>query len=224
MERLPGEWAAALAEETGKPYYAELAKFVDGAYASETCYPPAGRVFEAFRLTPPGEVKAVIIGQDPYHGAGQAHGLCFSVLPPAAPPPSLVNIFKELRAEYGGELRRTSGDLTAWAEQGVLMLNSTLTVADGRPLSHAKRGWERFTDAVVAWLDSHRDNLVFLLWGANAKKKAEAVDRSRHLVLEAAHPSPLSASRGFFGCGHFRLANDYLAAHGVEPIDWLAVR
>lgn len=220
MQALPGEWGRELSEEVAKPYYGELERFVDSAYASGVCYPPQDRIYEAFRLTPPGRVRVVIVGQDPYHGFGQAHGLCFSVMPPTPPPPSLVNIFKELQIEYGQAQRRTDGDLTSWASQGVLMLNSTLTVADGAPLSHAKCGWERFTAAVIDHLDRSRENLVFLLWGANARKKAAVVDRTRHLVLEAAHPSPLSASRGFFGCGHFRAANEYLLAHGFSPINW----
>lgn len=220
MQPLPPEWGKVLADEVAKPYYGEIERFVDAAYAAGACYPPPDKIYEAFRLTPPESVKAVIVGQDPYHGYGQAHGLCFSVMSPTPPPPSLVNIFKELQLEYGEAQRRTNGDLSSWARQGVLMLNSTLTVAEGTPLAHAKCGWERFTAAVIDCLDKHYENLVFLLWGANARKKAAAVDRSRHLVLEAVHPSPLSASRGFFGCGHFRAANEYLLAHGKTQITW----
>ena len=215
-------WAQVLQPEFDSPYFAELAGFVRTEYAKGTCYPPAKFIFEAFNRTPFDQVKVVIIGQDPYHGPHQAHGLCFLVLPPTPPPPSLVNIYKELEREYGTAVPRTSGDLTRWADHGVLLLNSTLTVAESRPMSHSGRGWERFTDAVVAALNARREHLVFILWGASAQKKGANIDRTRHLVLSSAHPSPLSAHRGFLGCGHFRAANDYLLAHHLTPIPWIA--
>jgi uracil-DNA glycosylase len=217
-------WEAVLKPQFDSPYFVQLADFVRAAYRSGVCYPPGRFIFEAFNRTPFDRVKVVVIGQDPYHGPNQAHGLSFSVLPPTPPPPSLVNIYKELEAEFGIRADRSSGDLTRWADQGVLLLNSTLTVSEGKPMSHSGHGWERFTDAVVDVLNREREHLVFLLWGASAQKKGAAIDRTRHLVLSAPHPSPLSAHRGFFGCGHFRAANDYLVAHGLTPITWLPVR
>ena len=208
-------------DEFASSYFASLAAFVREAYRSGVCYPPGRFIFEAFNRTPFWKVKVIIIGQDPYHGPNQAHGLCFSVLPPTPTPPSLMNIYKELETEYGREIDKSTGDLTRWAEDGVLLLNATLTVSAGLPASHSGHGWERFTDAVVAALDARREHLVFLLWGAPARRKGAAIDRSRHLVLECAHPSPLSAYRGFFGCGHFKAANRYLAAHGIDPVKWL---
>ena len=216
----PG-WATKLQGEFDSPYFAELAAFVRGEYAKGVCYPPGKFIFEAFNRTPPDKVKVVIIGQDPYHGPNQAHGLCFSVQKPTLPPPSLVNIYKELEQEYGKKADRTSGDLSGWADQGVLLLNATLTVAQGRPMSHAGHGWERLTDKVVETLDREREHLVFMLWGSSAQRKGAAIDRSRHLVLTAPHPSPLSAHRGFFGCGHFKAANEYLEKHGQEPVKWI---
>lgn len=221
-------WRRVLSGEFAKPYYAELARFVRAAYAAGPCHPPFGRIFAAFEKTPFESVKAVILGQDPYHNPGQAHGLAFSVPRGVPLPPSLANVFKELAAEgfetpgrgAGGE---ADGDLTRWAEQGVLLLNATLTVADGDSSaagSHAGKGWETFTDAVVRALAERREGLVYFLWGAAARKKAAIVDATRNLVLTCAHPSPLSARRGFFGCGHFAACNAYLAAHGKEPIRW----
>ncbi|MBR1871533.1 MAG: uracil-DNA glycosylase [Kiritimatiellae bacterium] len=219
--KIDKSWKDVLGGEFTSEYFASLAKFVRNAYGNGVCYPPGRFIFEAFNRTPFNKVKAVIIGQDPYHGPNQAHGLCFSVLPPTPPPPSLVNIYKELESEYGIAINRSSGDLTRWADDGVLLLNATLTVSQGAPMSHSGRGWERFTDAVVSALNAHREHLVFLLWGASAQRKGASIDRSRHLVLQAAHPSPLSAHRGFFGCGHFKTANRYLEANGIEPVRWV---
>jgi len=215
-------WKQVLDGEFGSVYFERLAAFVRAAYAKGVVYPPGRFIFEAFNRTPFDKVKVVVVGQDPYHGPRQAHGLCFSVMRPTPPPPSLLNIYTELEQEYGVKIDRTSGDLSSWADQGVLLLNSTLTVAEHAPMSHQGRGWERFTDAVVAALNQRRENLVFMLWGAPAGRKGAAIDRNRHLVLTAPHPSPLSAYRGFFGCGHFKAVNEYLAAHGKEPIDWFA--
>lgn len=221
--RIDESWKRVLADEFEKPYFAELARFVRAAYARGTCYPPAKLIFNAFDRTPFDRVKAVILGQDPYHNPRQAHGLCFSVQKGVQLPPSLVNIYKELQDEFGGDFLSRDGDLTHWAEQGVLLLNATLTVAGGDSSmagSHQGRGWETFTDAVVRKLAEGREGLVYLLWGSYAQRKAAFVDRSRNLVLACAHPSPLSAYRGFFWCGHFKACNDYLAAHGKEPIRW----
>ena len=220
--KIEPSWREVLQGEFDSPYFAELVRFVRAAYARGTVYPPGRLIFEAFNRTPFDKVKVVVVGQDPYHGPRQAHGLCFSVMRPTPPPPSLLNIYTELEQEYGAKVDRTSGDLSSWADQGVLLLNSTLTVAEHAPMSHQGHGWERFTDAVVAALNQRRENLVFMLWGAPAGRKGAAIDRNRHLVLTAPHPSPLSAYRGFFGCGHFKSANEYLAAHGKEPIDWFA--
>ncbi len=189
-------------------------------------YPPGAEIFAAFEHTPVDQVKVVIIGQDPYHGPGQAHGLCFSVKPGLAPPPSLQNIFKEINddlAQSGSRLDEHTGMLAGWAEQGVLLLNSVLTVQGGQAGSHRGRGWEQFTDAVVAKLTNAREGLVFLLWGSYAQKKGAVVDPLKHLILRAPHPSPLSAHRGFFGCRHFSQANAYLANAGTTPIDWFAL-
>ena len=221
-------WRSALADEFEKPYFAELARFVRDAYASGACHPAPELIFNAFAKTPFDRVKAVILGQDPYHNPGQAHGLAFSVPDGVTPPPSLVNIYRELEAEGFGRAvaprpPQRNGDLTRWAEQGVLLLNATLTVADGDSSaagSHQGKGWERFTDAVVRALAARRDGLVYFLWGAYAQKKAAFVDATKNLVLKSAHPSPLSARRGFFGCGHFKACNEYLSAHGKEPIRW----
>ena len=194
--------------------------FLVGEKRQYTVYPPGKFIFNAFNQTPFDKVKVVLLGQDPYHDVGQAHGLCFSVMRPTPPPPSLLNIYTELEQEYGAKIDRTSGDLSPWADQGVLLLNSTLTVAEHAPMSHQGRGWETFTDAVVRKVAAGREHLVFMLWGSYAQRKGALVDRTRHLVLETAHPSPLSAHRGFFGCGHFLKADDYLRAHGIEPVKW----
>jgi uracil-DNA glycosylase len=213
-------WKKALENEFGSPYFERLASFVKSAYASGVVYPPGRHIFEAFNRTPFDKVKVVILGQDPYHEPGQAHGLCFSVPKETPIPPSLQNIYKELESEYGTGFLNRDGDLSHWADQGVLLLNATLTVAAGNAGSHQGKGWEMFTDAVVERLASHRENLVFLLWGSYARRKGAIIDRRRHLVLECAHPSPLSAYRGFFGCGHFRKANEYLQSNGKSAIDW----
>jgi uracil-DNA glycosylase len=207
-------------DEFNGPYSGKLASFVRSAYSTGVVYPPAKNIFEAFNRTPFDRVKVVIIGQDPYHEPNQAHGLCFSVQDGVRLPPSLVNIYKELEDEYGTPFLNRSGDLSHWADQGVLLLNATLTVNAGCAGSHQGKGWEMFTDAVIAKLSEGRDNLVFLLWGSYARRKGAVIDRRRHLVLECAHPSPLSVYRGFFGCGHFKKANEYLAEHGLPQINW----
>ena len=212
-------WKKHLAPEFEKDYFVQLTDFVRNEYAHTTVYPPGRLIFNAFNLCPFDRVKVVIIGQDPYHGPGQAHGLCFSVNDGIAFPPSLQNIFKEIQADLGKPIP-TSGNLTRWAEQGVLMLNATLTVRAHAAGSHQRRGWEEFTDAAIRALNNEREHLVFILWGAYAQKKGAFFDRSRHLVLTSAHPSPLSAHNGFFGNHHFSLTNDYLRAHGQTPIDW----
>jgi uracil-DNA glycosylase len=213
-------WAEVLTQDKQEPYFKEVLAFVERERtAGKVVYPPNAQVFNALALTPFQDVKVVILGQDPYHGPNQAHGLCFSVKPPTPPPPSLVNIFLELKNDLGME-RPNHGNLESWAKQGVLLLNSVLTVEEGKPGSHANQGWERFTSAVIQHLNDEREHLVFLLWGAYAQKKAEFVDRRKHLVLMAPHPSPLSAHRGFLGCGHFSKANEYLKQHGLAPITW----
>ena len=218
--RIEDSWKRALADEFGSVYFERLAAFVREAYAKGVVYPPGRFIFEAFNRTPFDKVKVVILGQDPYHEPNQAHGLCFSVRPGVAVPPSLVNIYKELEQEYGEPFQNRNGDLTHWADQGVLLLNATLTVAAGNAGSHQGKGWEMFTDAAVAKLAERREHLVFMLWGSSARRKGAFISRQRHLVLEAPHPSPLSAYRGFIGCGHFKAANDYLVAHGLTPIRW----
>ena len=218
--KIEESWRRRLQPEFDSPYFGALAAFVREAYRTGAVYPPGAMIFEAFNLTPFDAVKVVIIGQDPYHGPRQAHGLCFSVQPGVQVPPSLANIYKELEGEYGTAFSNRDGDLRHWARQGVLLLNATLTVAAGQAGSHQGRGWERLTDAVIRILAEERQNLVFMLWGSFAQRKGAFIDRRRHLVLEAPHPSPLSAFRGFFGCGHFKKCNEYLAAHGMEPVRW----
>lgn len=213
-------WKRMLSDEFNSMYFGRLAAFVRSAYAKGVVYPPAKNIFEAFNRTPFDKVKVVILGQDPYHEPNQAHGLCFSVQDGVQPPPSLKNIYKELEDEYGTPFLNRNGDLSHWADQGVLLLNATLTVAAGNAGSHQGKGWEIFTDAVIAKLSAHRENLVFLLWGSYARRKGMVIDRRRHLVLECAHPSPLSVYRGFFGCGHFKKTNEYLAEHNLSRIDW----
>lgn len=217
--RIEDGWRRRLNQEWSSPYFADLARFVHEAYSSGTVYPPAGKVFAAFDSCPFDDVKVVILGQDPYHEPGQANGLCFSVADGVPQPPSLVNIFKEIRADLGIE-PYVSGDLSRWASQGVLLLNSTLTVAAHRAGSHQGRGWEEFTDAAIRALNDGREGLVFMLWGSYAIRKGEHIDRNRHLVLTSPHPSPLSAYRGFFGNHHFSRANAYLHGRGLQPIDW----
>ena len=219
MIRIHPSWREALASEFSAPYFSALTEFVRAEYAVGTCYPPAGEIFAAFDRCPFSEVKVVLLGQDPYHGAGQAEGRCFSVRDGVPPPPSLQNIFKELHDDLGVPVP-TSGSLRRWADQGVLLLNATLTVRAGAAGSHQGRGWETFTDAAIRALSSQREHLVFLLWGAYAGRKAALIDRSRHCILTAPHPSPLSAYRGFFGSHPFSQANAYLATHGLQPISW----
>ena len=212
-------WKQRLQPEFNKAYFTKLTDFVRQEYSQGTIYPPGKLIFNAFNLCPFDKVKVVIIGQDPYHGPGQAHGLCFSVNDGIAFPPSLVNIFKEIKADLGKEIP-TSGNLTRWAEQGVLLLNATLTVRAHQAGSHQKQGWETFTDAVIRLLAEERENLVFILWGAYAQRKGAFIDGNKHLVLSSAHPSPLSAYNGFFGNKHFSKANEYLKAVGREEIEW----
>ncbi len=214
----PG-WKNRLSTEFEKEYFIRLTGFIKNEYRNSRIYPPGSLIFNAFDVCPFENVKAVIIGQDPYHGPGQAHGLCFSVKDGIGFPPSLINIFKEIESDLGNP-RPASGDLTRWAIQGVLLLNATLTVRAHQAGSHQKKGWEEFTDYVIRVLNSEKKNIVFFLWGAYAQKKGESIDRSRHMVLESVHPSPLSASRGFFGNRHFSRCNDYLISKGIEPIDW----
>lgn len=217
--RIDSSWKRELASEWDAPYFKMLTDSVRQAYKTRLVFPPAGKIFAAFDACPFDKVKVVILGQDPYHGDGQANGLCFSVSDGVMMPPSLVNIFKEIEAETGKPIP-ASGDLTRWAEQGVMLLNATLTVEAHCPGSHQGRGWETFTDAVVRHLSDNRDGLVFILWGAYAIRKGQLIDRSKHLVLASAHPSPLSAYRGFFGNNHFNLTNQYLISNGKTPIEW----
>lgn len=217
--RIDNEWRERLAEVWQSAEFTQLAEYVRAEYSRTTVFPPAGKIFAAFDICPFSRVKVVIIGQDPYHDIGQAHGLAFSVPKGVLFPPSLRNIFKEISQDLNTP-PPTDGDLTRWAEQGVLLLNSSLTVRAHTPASHSTIGWERVTDAAIAALSAGREHIVFLLWGAHARRKAEFIDRSKHLILEAPHPSPLSASRGFFGCRHFSKTNEYLTAHGIEPIKW----
>ena len=216
--RIDESWKARLASEFDAPYFAELRRFVREEYEARTVYPPAAQIFRAFDECPFEAVKVVILGQDPYHGAGQANGLCFAVGANVAPPPSLQNIFKEIEADLGHEVSRDP-DLARWARQGVLLLNATLTVREGAAGSHQGKGWERFTDAAVRALCAEREGLAYMLWGNYARQKGAGIDRAKNLVLESAHPSPLSA-RGFFGGKHFSKANAYLAARGQTPIAW----
>lgn len=218
--KINDSWAERLGNEFAQPYFSQLTDFVRHEYATTTCYPPGRLIFNAFNLCPFDSVKVVIIGQDPYHEAGQAMGLSFSVPDGVAMPPSLQNIFKEIEGDLGVGVPQ-SGNLTRWAEQGVLLLNATLTVRAHQAGSHQRHGWERFTDAAISRLSEGRDHLVFILWGGYARSKASLIDRSRHLVLESVHPSPLSANRGgWFGNHHFSRCNEYLAGHGMGPINW----
>ena len=212
-------WKQVLTPEFDKDYFIRLTEFVRREYQTTTVYPPGKLIFNAFNLCPYNKVKVVIIGQDPYHGPGQAHGLCFSVNDGIPFPPSLQNIFKEIHDDLGTPIP-TTGNLTRWAEQGVLLLNATLTVRAHQAGSHQRQGWEEFTDAAIRALAENREHLVFILWGAYAQKKGAFIDRNRHLVLTSAHPSPLSAYNGFFGNKHFSRANDYLKAHGKTEIIW----
>ena len=217
--RIDESWRQVLQPEFDKPYFELLTNFVRNAYRTTQCFPPAGQIFRAFDLCPFNRVRVVIIGQDPYHDFNQAHGLCFSVQDGVRVPPSLENIYKELNRDLGKPIP-TSGNLTHWADQGVLLLNATLTVEAHRAGSHQGKGWEELTDAAIRALNNQRENVVFMLWGSYAQRKGQFIDRRRHLVLTAVHPSPLSAYRGFIGCGHFSQANAYLQQHGQTPINW----
>ncbi len=218
--QLENEWKRALLEEFQKPYMVGIKKLLlQEKKAGYTVYPPGKLIFNAFESTPFSKVKVVILGQDPYHGPHQAHGLCFSVPKGVPPPPSLVNIFAEIQSDLGIPLP-PYGELTGWAEQGVFLLNAILTVRANQAASHQDFGWQQFTDAAISKLSTERDHLVFLLWGRYAKSKASLIDSRKHLILTAAHPSPLSAHNGFFGCKHFSRANAYLKKHKIEPIDW----
>lgn len=213
------DWNPVLRQELTEPYWQDLQVFVEGERAAGPVYPPVGEVFAALHLTPLADVKVVILGQDPYHGPGQAHGLCFSVRPGTALPPSLRNIYKELASDLGTPTPRT-GDLTPWAQRGVLLLNTTLTVGGGQAGSHQGRGWETFTDRVIGAVSAKEETVVFMLWGAHARKKKALIDTRRHVIIESAHPSPLSAHNGFFGSRPFSRANAALEAAGREPVDW----
>ncbi|KAG7489876.1 uracil-DNA glycosylase isoform X2 [Solea senegalensis] len=216
-------WRKGLCAEFGKPYFKKLMAFVSDERKSHTVYPPADDVFTWTQMCDIKDVKVVILGQDPYHGPNQAHGLCFSVKRPVPPPPSLENMYKELVTDIEGFQHPGHGDLTEWAKQGVLLLNAVLTVRAHQANSHKNNGWETFTDAVVQWLSNNQEGLVFMLWGAYAQKKGATINRKRHHVLQAVHPSPLSAHRGFFGCRHFSKANELLEESGKSPIDWKAL-
>jgi uracil-DNA glycosylase len=217
--RIESSWEKLLQPEFDQPYFSELTDFVRAEYSSSQVFPPASLLFNAFDLCPVDRVKVVIIGQDPYHGPGQAHGLCFSVQEGVPIPPSLVNIFKEIERDLS-ITQPLSGDLTRWAQQGVLLLNATLTVRAHQAGSHQGNGWERFTDAVIRYLVHHKKNLVFMLWGSYAQQKGAVIPTDQHLVLKTVHPSPLSAYRGFIGCGHFSAANTYLLQHNQSPVNW----
>ena len=219
MGAIQNDWLQPLAPEFKKPYYAALYKKVRDEYSTRQIFPPADEIFTAFELTPLSEVKVVILGQDPYHGDGQAHGLCFSVKPEIDTPPSLVNIYKELNSDLGCYIPN-HGYLTKWAKQGVLMLNTVLTVRAHQANSHRGMGWEEFTDAAIRILNEQDRPIVYLLWGKPAQMKKKMLNNPKHLILEAPHPSPLSAYRGFLGCGHFSRTNAFLKENGLEPIDW----
>jgi len=217
--KIENSWKNSLGETFSRGYFSELVSFVKNEYQNHQIFPPGKEIFNAFWHCPLDKVKVVILGQDPYHGPGQAHGLSFSVRPGIPFPPSLLNIFKEIRQDIGKDMP-PNGDLTRWADQGVFLLNATLTVRAHQAGSHQNHGWETFTDEVIKVINLHCENVVFLLWGAYAQKKSVLIDESKHLILKAPHPSPLSAHRGFLGCGHFSKANEYLKSKGIEPIDW----
>ena len=220
MAQIAGDWLPAVRAEFAKPYYRELYQFVRKEYESGTVYPPADQIFNALHLTPLGKVKVVILGQDPYHNVHQAHGLCFSVPEDQREiPPSLINIYRELHDDVGCRMPHT-GCLTKWAEQGVLLLNTVLTVRAHQANSHRNHGWEQFTDAIIRAVETQDRPIVYMLWGTPAQSKAPMVTNPKHLVLKAPHPSPLSAYRGFFGCRHFSQCNEFLKTHGETPVDW----
>jgi uracil-DNA glycosylase len=218
--KIEESWKETLKDEFSKPYFQQIALHLKIEKSqSKIIYPPGPLIFNAFNTTPVEKVKVVIIGQDPYHGPGQAHGLCFSVQHGVPPPPSLVNIFKELHDDIGIKIP-DHGNLTHWAQQGVFLLNASLTVRSGEPMSHAKIGWATFTDTVIKKISEIKKHVVFMLWGKFAQEKRSLIDETRHLILRAAHPSPLSAHAGFFGCRHFSKANEYLIKKGIDPVDW----
>ena len=219
MVQFNNSWDILLKDEFKKPYYLNLRKFLVQEYKTQTIYPDMNNIFNALKYTDYKDVKVVILGQDPYHQPNQAHGLCFSVLKGVNPPPSLQNMYKEIHAEYGYPIPQ-HGELTYWAEQGVLMMNTVLTVRESQPNSHKGMGWEIFTDNVITLLNARPEPMVFLLWGANARAKKKIITNPNHLVLESAHPSPLSAYNGFFGNGHFKKANEFLKSKGMTEIDW----
>ncbi len=222
MVNIGNEWDALLAEEFEKDYYRQLRDFLKQEYRTQRIFPPMKDIFNALRYTSYSDVKIVILGQDPYHGAGQAHGMCFSVRPGVPMPPSLQNIFQEMHDDIGIFIPQ-SGCLIPWAREGVLLMNTVLTVREGQPNSHKGKGWEQLTDRVISLLGERETPMVFLLWGANARKKKELITKPQHLILECPHPSPLSAHRGFFGCQHFSKANQFLYEHGIAPVDWNVV-
>lgn len=219
MEFFGNDWDKVLSPEFEKEYFKNIIEKVDNEYNRHRVYPARNKIFSCFKLTPFNEVKVVILGQDPYHGEGQAHGLCFSVMPGVPTPPSLMNIYKEIKSDIGCYIP-DNGYLIPWAKQGVLLLNTVLTVREGMPNSHRSLGWEEFTDAVIKSLNNSKKQIIFLLWGNNAKLKANLIDTSKHIILEATHPSPLSASHGFFGCKHFSKVNELLENAGEKPINW----
>lgn len=219
MVNIGNDWDGILKDEFSKPYYLKLREFLKSEYSTTKVYPDMYDIFNALKYTSFADTKVVIIGQDPYHGAGQAHGLCFSVKRGVTPPPSLKNIYKELADDVGFKIP-SHGELTEWAKQGVLMLNTVLTVREGKPNSHKGQGWEQFTDRVISELNKKQTPVVFLLWGANAKNKAKLITNPLHIKLESVHPSPLSAFGGFFGCKHFSKTNEILRSSGQKPIDW----
>lgn len=223
MVQIGNEWDVLLADEFEKPYYLALREFLKREYATQTVYPDKNDIFNALRYTSYSDVRVVILGQDPYHGEGQAHGLSFSVRRGVQVPPSLRNIYQEIYNDTGIDNRRACGELIPWARQGVLLLNTVLTVRANQPQSHQKQGWEIFTDHVIRLLNLREDPIVFLLWGAPAGRKAELITNPCHLILKTTHPSPLSASRGFLGCHHFSQTNAFLQQHGFQPIDWTIV-
>lgn len=219
MVNIGNSWDILLKDEFQKEYYLKLRQFLKNEYATKTIYPDMHDIFNALKYTPYEDVKVVILGQDPYHGPGQAHGLCFSVKEGIEPPPSLKNIFKEIESDIGIKMSG-AGDLTPWAKQGVLLLNTVLTVRQGQPNSHKGMGWEILTDKIISLLNERKEPIVFLLWGANARSKKQLISAPQHLILETVHPSPLSAYNGFFGCRHFSKTNDFLSKMGKKSINW----
>ena len=222
MVKITSEWDEILKDEFNAPSYLKLREFLKTEYSTHTVYPSMYDIFNSMKYTAFKDIKVVLLGQDPYHNEGQAMGLSFSVPDGIDKPPSLVNMFKELYSELNIQPKK-SGDLTGWAKQGVLLLNTVLTVRAHQANSHKGKGWEQFTDNIIKKISDNKENVVFLLWGGNARSKKPLIDKNKHLILECAHPSPLSAYNGFFGCGHYKLTNEYLIKHGIEPIDWSAL-